>query len=86
MEMNLFQKFCALFGAEYAAIIVKGTWIDRTKVSVQRVKKLAAGIWVIGRCQTLLKPGGGSGDNSVGWKPITKGVTKFYLSEMLKGE
>ena len=84
--MNLFRKFCALFGAEYAVIFVKNIWVweGRTKVSVQRVKKLAAGVWVIARCKTLLNPGGGVGDRCIEWKPLTKGVEKFYNSEVVK--
>jgi hypothetical protein len=86
--MNLFQKFCALFGAEFAVIFVKdsSSWHVQTQATVRKVRKLAAGIWVIARCQTLLKPGGGSGDDHVRWKPVTKEVSKFYNSEVVKGE
>ena len=84
--MNLFQKFCALFGAEYAVIFVKYSWSEQEKVSVQRVKELVAGVWVIDRCQTLLKPGGDVGDVRLSWKPVTEEVSKFYNSEVVKGE
>lgn len=86
--MNLFQKFCALFGAEYAVTFVKdnSSWHVQTKATVRKVRKLAAGVWVIERCQTLLKPGGVSGYDNVTWKPVTEEVSKFYNSEVVKGE
>lgn len=84
--MNLFQKFCALFGAEYAVVFVKDRsgWEVQTKAIVRKVRKLATGVWVIGRCKTLLKPGGESGHDNVRWKPVTKEVLKFYNSEVVK--
>ena len=84
--MNLFQKFCALFGAEYAVVFVKdnSSWHVQTKATVRKVRKLATGVWVIGRCQTLLRPGGESGYDNVSWEPVTKEVSEFYNSEVIK--
>lgn len=61
------------------------SWHVQTKATVRKVRKLAAGVWVIDRCQTLLKPGGVSGYANVTWKPVTEEVSKFYNSEVVKG-
>lgn len=77
--MNLFQKLCALFGAQYVVIIY------HEEAYIRRVKKLAAGIWVSAHSQRRLKPGGVFYDGvRVSWKPLTKGVEKFYNSEVVK--
>ena len=88
VEMNLFQKFCAMFGAEYAVVFVKdnSSWHVQTKATVRKVRKLATGVWVIARCQTLLRPGGESGYDNVSWEPVTEKASKFYNSEVVKGE
>ena len=77
--MNLFQKFCALFGVQYVVVI------HHDEAYIRRVKRLAAGIWVSTHNQQRLKPGGAfQGVPEIRWKPLTKGVEKFYLSEVVK--
>ena len=74
--MNLFQKFCALFGAQYVVVLYY------EEAYIRRVKRLAAGIWVIAHNQQRLKPGGAVlGPPEIRWKPLTKGVEKFYMSD-----
>ena len=74
--MNLFQKLCALFGVQYIVIIYP------EEAYVRRAKKLAAGVWVNANNQYRLQPGG-LYNKAVGvsWKPLTKGIEKFYLSD-----
>ena len=77
--MNLLQKLCALFGAQYVVVMYY------EEAYIRRVKRLAAGVWVSTHNQQRLKPGGAfQGPLEIRWTPLTKGVEKFYNSEVVK--